>query len=214
MASPTATVPTPDQNPEFWSYLALGTKGRYAPGRVVAVSPKRAHDVDKKKGGGTSGATITTNGEKPFEIDITLEFYQGDDDVHDIVSGAAAGSHLELELERFQLLVQALFPGGEKAPDPFDVSNAYLALHNIRSLFFEEITGPTPSGDQKWTYTLKGTNFRPRAKAKSVTSTPTSSQPFGMANALTHKGGAAQNGPPPPPGWKPPTSPDVGTPKP
>lgn len=191
-----ARVPTPSVDPVAWDYLFVGTKARAAPGIVRSIVPRRAWDVDKKKGGGTGGHTLTTNGEKPMEWDITLEFWESEDN-----------QHLDDELQRVGYFIEALFPTNLKLPTPFDVRHPILALHNIRALFFEEIEGPTKTGANVWQIKLKASNFKV-VKRKPATSTPTGSKPLGVGNALP--GGGSPEGPPPPPGWKPPLSPDSG----
>lgn len=149
----------------------------FAPG-IVTKGPtvKRAHDVQKDKGGGTSSKKLTTNGEKFAEVDIELTVYEGDPDEHDLALGSA--SHIENEIDRFWFLIGSLFPDGVPV-DPFDVSHPILTLHRIKSILFESFTGPTPTGEVGvWTYTLKGTAFRPPLpKPKPASSTPTSSKP-------------------------------------
>jgi hypothetical protein len=159
---------------ESADYLKIG-RG-IAPGIVVSIKVKRAHDIDKKKGGGTTGTTITTNGERAIEVEITLRFWDDDEpNVHDAELGGA--SHLENELQRVQFLIDGLFPGGNKKPEPFDVAHPILALHHITSLFFESFDGPTQESPGVWTITLRATHFQPpKPKPVSVTGTPTTSK--------------------------------------
>lgn len=193
-----ALVPVPREDDSAWARMVVvGLRGNVLPG-IVTVVPSRQLDLDEKKGGGTTGASLTINGEKLPSFDITCSWIETIDD-----------KDLDIELARCEAFIE-LYAKAE----PHDCEHPLLAMNSVRSVLFHDLQGPTVSG-QVWTLKVKAKKFAPPPKvAKSATKTPSKSV-GGGGNVLDGKGGSnVPFGPPPPPGFKPPTSPDKGTPKP
>jgi len=195
--------PLPRDSGSAHDWLYVGVRRNVAPGIVRSLNVKRAYDIDWKKPGSQDGATPTTNGEKPVDVDITLEFW---DDVDDPAWARAVAAALGP-------LHSALFPEG-KAPTPRDVAHPKLALHRIRSLFFYEWAGPDEIGFSHWQVKLKAGNYKPPIPGKTATNTPRASSPLATGNVLF-----APKGAPPATSsifqpWTPPKSPDASNPRP
>ncbi len=192
-----ALIPTPEESPESWNYMRIGKF--IAPGRVKDVQQRRAHDVDKPKPGGKNGFAITTNGEKPMDVSITLELWE--DDLDEV-------GRFSAWMQELRELIQLLFPDGDALPSPQDVTYPLLSFHNLRSLFFEEVDGPKITGTNRIEVTFKCANFQRVSKVKNVTNTPKTSAPItGGGSVLDGK--KTPFGPPPPPNFVPPTMPDA-----
>lgn len=193
--------PLPREAPNAHDYLLVGVKGGAAPGIVRSIDVKRAHDIDIKKASGSDGATPTTNGEKPVDVDIVLELW---DDPSDPERSA-------WWIEYLTYFLDSLFPEG-RAPTPRDVGHPKLALHRIKSLFFCEWDGPKELGYAHWQVALKAANYKPPPKVpRSATSTPKTSTPVTPGNVLAPP---KPTGAPAPKVWTPPRTPNDGRPKP
>lgn len=199
-------IPLPRENPEAWNYLFIGVHKGVAPGTVKSLIPKSVWDDDKKKGSGTTGATLTINGEKLWEVQIVLSIWDDPE----------WPERLRLDMQRVGYLREALFPGGKKAGKPFDCYHPKLAAVGLRSLFFETGEWLVDVGPSMWEIRLGACQYAPPPKKpKSTTTTPSgSSQLGGTPNALVNPkdtiGSGVPFGPPPPP--KP--APSSGTPSP
>jgi hypothetical protein len=196
-----ALVPVPREDDDAWGrFVVVGLRGSVLPGRVKVV-PKGSIALDEKNAGGTNDATLSINGRKLHDFDITCTWEETIDD-----------RVLDLELARCEAFIDLMFPDGNKVSDPHDCAHPILAMWKCRSMVFYDLEGPT-CASQVWTLKVKAKKFAPPPKkAVSVTKTPGKS--IGGAGGNVLDGKNVPYGPPPPPGWKPPTSPDKGTPKP
>lgn len=144
-----SSIPHWEDQPMLWDALYVGIKGKVAPGIVRGISVSREYDTDFKKGGGTSGETITVNGEKLARVRITLEIFN-------------KTSHLE----RLRLFLLSIFPP-KAAPFPHDFVHPKLAYHGLKSLFVHKLDDPdhpAPAGFLR--IVLDCANFKPTPKPK------------------------------------------------
>lgn len=193
--------PLPRNAPHAHDYLFVGPKRGVAPGIVRSIDVKRAHDADIKKAGGSDGATLTTNGEKPVDVDIVLELWDDPSDPE----------RSDRWMEELGYFLALLFPAN-RPPTPKDAVHPKLAFHGLRSLFFSEWDGPKEIGHAHWQVHLKAQNYKPPPKiAVPATNTPKASEPVRIGNALSPP---TPTGPLAPKTWTAPKSPLAGRPKP
>jgi len=107
---------------DAWDTLLIAKQ--LAPG-LADVKPKKGYKVDKKTALGEDWGTTTLQGKDVPDVRVTLT--------------TVTKAHVQQLYE----LISVLFPAGEAAPDPFDVSHPALAMLGISQLFFEAVEGPT-----------------------------------------------------------------------
>lgn len=145
------------ERPIVWDRLDLATG---TPGMVVDVKVDRGYKVDEKGGSGVDGGSLTLNGKKLAIVTIKLKLW--------------TSTHLE----KCNEFLAAMFKK-KKQHEPMDVNHPILSLHNLRSILFFDVSGPTfPDQDGVMYLTITGKEFAPpppKPKA-SATRTPTQSE--------------------------------------
>lgn len=157
-----ALIDTPSENPDAWNNLVIDNA--VAPGAPTIIVD-RGVDLDRKKPGSGNKGTLTVNGVKLIEFDITLTIWEdANDDVFSTL------------LEQTRALLAKLFPD-KGVPGPFRCEHPILLLHNVKAMFFEGSNGPSPAGPGIWQTKLKAVEFNPTKNVRSATSTAKGTRP-------------------------------------
>lgn len=146
-----------DDRPIPWD--ALYISGVIAPGMVDEIDVSRGYKVDKKGGAGVNGATLTVQGLQLASVTIKLKLWT------------------RTHLIKIDQLIYSIFlrPKQTKQVKPFDFTHPTLTMHGLRSLFVEDVAGPSKPGDDGFSFvTLRCTEFAqpPPKPTQSAAQTP------------------------------------------
>lgn len=132
------TVPFWNDVPEAWDTVQFvsATETITLPGTCSLV-PSRAQGVDRKKGSGAAGETLTFQGGKNADGAITCSI------------------HTREHLAAMNTILPKIEPyGGEKNGRPFRIVNAAAAQRGITDIVIVKIDGPAKQGDRR-VYTIQ-----------------------------------------------------------
>lgn len=136
-------VSWPYDDPGSWDTLYLG--GTW-PG-LATVKIKGGQKIDRKSAKGSHGETITYQGRKASDIDITIRIWQSTPD----------------EFSWLQEMIALIEPiPGKKDPTPFDIYHPVCAIRHVTSVAIEEIDGPDWDGEKGFmTISIKAIEYVP-----------------------------------------------------
>lgn len=155
------TVPVHwEDSPVAWDVLQLpwGT-----PGLVVDVDVERGYKCDEAGGDGVHGATLTMKGRKLATVRIKFKMWT------------------RIHLQKCSQFLDE-FNAAKKTHSPVDCVHPILQEHNLKSILFVDVSGPTmPDADGLRYMTISGREFAPPPpKPKgTATNTPSTSLPPG-----------------------------------
>jgi hypothetical protein len=152
------SVPWPHDDPSSWDTLYLG--GQW-PGLAV-VKVKGGQKIDRKKGAGAHGETITFQGKKAADVDIVVRVWQATPD----------------QWSWMQAMIALIEPiAGKADPTPYDIAHPATSVRHISSVAVEDIEGPDwDAATGFMSVHIKAIEYLPPPKAN-ATATPTGSTP-------------------------------------
>jgi hypothetical protein len=142
-------VPFWEDEPDIWDEIIFD--GFAMPGLAI-VSASIGRKIDTKSASGSDGATLTDKGYEPGKVDIKLVLWTRE------------------QLEDYLRVRPRRRPNEPRRP--IAVEHPALELLNIRSIYINELSSPTP-GTVKGTreITIKAIEYRPPTR-RNVTRTP------------------------------------------
>lgn len=147
--------------PALYDAVIIG--GIVSPGKATVAGFARAYEWDVKKGKGSSGATITAQGEAPAKGTITLTLWEGG-------FGPDGRDHFAEWDAMRQLLAQ---PSG-KTITAHDIFHPYLQDVGVTSIVVEELGTVEPKGGGLYEVAIKALEYKP---PKKTGGTPGKSKP-------------------------------------
>lgn len=146
----------PISNPGAFDVVVIG--GMTTPGIATVGAPSPAYKWDVKSGPGTSGGTITYQGNPPRSFTIEVTIWQKE--------------HFG-QLDELRAMIAPAEKGLE--PPAYDIAHPSLSKVGIRSVVCEDFPPESKNGKGLWKTSIKFIEYRP-AKKRSVVSTPRSSK--------------------------------------